>query len=109
MALSRRRFTREFKLQLLREIQAGTSIAEVARADEIHPNQIGQWRREHAKDAEQAFAGNGHRDKEAAHIADLERMVGRLTMENDFLKKALRHLEAPQHERTDRRGSCWQT
>jgi transposase len=84
MALSRRRFTREFTLQLLREIHAGRSIAEVARAYEIHPNQIGQWRREHAKYAEQAFAGNGHRYTEAAHIADLERMVGRLTMENDF-------------------------
>jgi transposase len=105
MALRRRRFTREFKLQLLREIRAGKSIAEMARAYEIHPNQIGKWRREHAKYAEQAFAGNGHQYKESAHIADLERMVGRLTMENDFLKKALLHLEAQQHERTDRRGS----
>ena len=66
--------------------------------------QIGKWRREHAKYAAQAFAGNGHRYKEEARSADLERMVGRLTMENAFLKKALSHLEAQQHGRTDKRG-----
>jgi transposase len=104
MALKRRRFTREFKLQVLREIEVGKSIAQVAREHEIHPNQIGKWRREHAQYAAQAFAGNGHRYKEEARIADLERMVGCLTMENAFLKKALSHLEAQQHGRTDKRG-----
>jgi transposase len=66
MALKRRRFTREFKRQVLREIEVGKSIAQAAREHAIHPNQIGKWRREHARYAEQAFAGNGHRDKEEA-------------------------------------------
>ena len=79
-------------------------MAQAAREHEIHPHQIGKWRREHAKYAAQAFAGNGHRYKEAARIADLERMVGCLTMEHAFLKKALSHLEAQQHGRTDKRG-----
>jgi transposase-like protein len=109
MALNRRRFTCEFKLQVLRAIEVGKSMARVAREHEIHPNQIGKWRREHAQYAEQAFAGNDHRYKAEARIADLARMVSRLTMENAFLKKALAPLEAQQHERTDKRGRCWLT
>jgi len=94
MALKRRRFTREFKLQVLREIEAGKSIAQAAREHELHPNLITRWRGLHAEYAQQAFAGNGNHYKQEARIAELERMVGRLTLENDFLKKALSHLEA---------------
>lgn len=94
MALNRRRFTREFKLQILREIEAGKSIAQAAREHELHPNLISRWRSLQAEYAQQAFAGNGNHYKQEARIAELERLVGRLTLENDFLKKALSHLES---------------
>jgi transposase len=94
MALKRRRFTREFKLQVLREIEAGKSIAQAAREHELHPNLISRWRTLQAEYVQQAFAGNGNHYKQEARIAELERLVGRLTLENDFLKKALLHLEA---------------
>jgi transposase len=93
MALKRRRFTREFKLQVLREIEAGKSIAQAAREHELHPNLITRWRSLQSEYAQDAFAGNGNPYKQEARIAELERMVGRLTLENDFLKKALSHLE----------------
>lgn len=96
MALKRRRFTREFKLQILREIEAGKSIAQAAREHELHPNLITRWRSLHSEYAQQAFAGNGNHYKQEARIAELERLVGRLTLENDFLKKVLAHLEAQQ-------------
>jgi transposase len=38
MGLSRRRFTREFKLVALQRLEQGISIAEVARALEVNPN-----------------------------------------------------------------------
>ena len=94
MALKRRRFTREFKLQVLREIEAGKSIAQAAREHELHPNLITRWRTLQSEYAQQAFSGNGNPYKQEARIAELERLVGRLTLENDFLKKALSHLEA---------------
>lgn len=94
MALNRRRFTREFKLQVLREIEAGKSIAQAAREHQLHPNLITRWRSLQADYAHQAFAGNGNHYKQEARIAELERLVGRLTLENDFLKKALSHLES---------------
>ena len=99
MSLKRRRFTREFKLQILREVESGKSVASVSREHEIHPNLIGKWQRVHRKYAEEAFAGNGHLYKEEARVAQLERMVGRLTMENEFLKKVLSRLEADKERR----------
>jgi transposase len=101
MTLKRRQFTKEFKLQVIREVEAGKSLAQAAREHQLHPNTIIKWRKLHLKYAERAFAGNGQTYKDEARIAELERMVGRLTMENDLLKKALLRLETyRQQERT---------
>jgi transposase len=43
MALKRRLFTREFKLQVLREIQAGKSVAQASREHQLHPTLISKW------------------------------------------------------------------
>ncbi len=42
---------------------------------------------------EQAFAGQGKAYTDEAKLHELERMVGRLTMENDFLKKLLQRFQ----------------
>jgi transposase len=94
MALKRRQFTRDFKLQILREIEAGKSLAQAAREHQLHPTLINKWKQQHARYAERAFAGYGHTYKDEAHTAELERMIGQLTMENALLKKALSRLEA---------------
>jgi transposase len=44
--LKRRTFTREFKLQVIREIEAGKTQAQVAREYQISDNTISKWRRE---------------------------------------------------------------
>ena len=93
MKVRRRRFDRAFKLEVLREIGAGKSVAEVARAREIHPALISKWRRELAQYPRTAFSGNGAAYKEQARIAQLERVIGQLTVENRVLKKALSRLE----------------
>lgn len=93
MGLKRRRFTREFKQQVVREVEAGKPLAQAAREHEVLPASICRWRAELHRYAERAFAGNGNTYKDEARRAELERMVGRLTMENDLLKKALLRLE----------------
>lgn len=93
MALKRRKFTREWKQQVVREVEGGKPVAQAAREYEIHPTQIIKWRQLHRQYAEQAFGGNGHTYRDAARTAELERMVGQLTMENALLKKALLRLE----------------
>jgi len=89
MSKSRRKFTKEFKVQVLNEIAAGKTIAQAAREYNIHETLISKWRTEYEKNPESAFSGNGNIASAEAKIAELERMVGRLTMENDLLKKVL--------------------
>ena len=94
MALARRQFTREFKLQVLRELEAGKTLAQAAREYQVHAGTIIGWRKCYEKDADQAFPGNGKGQSQEARISELERKIGQLTMENDLLKKVLSKLDA---------------
>jgi transposase len=82
LALKRRRFTREFKLQVVREVEAGKTPAQAAREYHVHPTLIIRWQKEHLQYAERAFTGNGRLYKDEVRIAELEPMIGQLTMEN---------------------------
>ena len=93
MALSRRKFSAEFKVRAVRQVEAGASTAAVARRYEVHPTLLTKWRQQLRQDPERAFTGKRNGSDEEARIAELERMVGRLTMENTLLKKALARLE----------------
>ena len=46
MRLSRRKFSAEFKLRALRQVEAGASVAAVARRHEIHPTLLSKWRQQ---------------------------------------------------------------
>ncbi len=87
MALKRRRCTRDFKLQVVREVEAGKPPAQAAREHQVHPTLMVRWRQERLQYAERAFTGNGRLLKDEARIAELERLLGQLTMENALLKK----------------------
>ncbi len=93
MGLSRRRFTREFKLAAIQRLEQGISIAEVARALEVNPNVLHRWRREFRQGPGNAFSGHGQRRWSEGHIAELERKIGQQTMEIDFLKGCLQRIE----------------
>src|SRR5688572_576133 len=93
MTIKRRQFTKDFKLHVLRELEAGTSIAQAARQHQLHPNVIRKWRDQFARYGDRAFAGNGHAYTDDARVAELERLIGQLTVENSFLKKVLSTLE----------------
>ena len=91
-SVKRRTFTREFKLQVIREVEAGKPQAQAAREYQITDNTISRWRTQHRKYNDRAFSGRGHAYTDEARTAELERMIGRLTMENDLLKKLLQKL-----------------
>ena len=90
---SRRKFTKEFKQTAVRRLEGGQSVAEVARALEVHPTDLQRWRRELQEHGERAFNGTGKKRAEASRVAELERKVGQQAMEIDFLKRALQHVE----------------
>jgi len=86
----RRTYTREFKLKVLGEIEAGKSQAQAAREYQLTETAIYKWRQQLSRYKDKAFAGQGKAYTDEARVHELERMVGRLTMENDFLKKLLK-------------------
>ena len=55
MALKRHLFTREFKLQVVREVEAGKTPAQAARESQVHPTVLVMWCKEHLQYAERAF------------------------------------------------------
>lgn len=93
MGLSRRKFTREFKVAAVRRLEMGLRLAEVARGCEVNPSVLQRWRREFREEPGKAFSGLGRRRAEESRVAELERKVGQQAMEMDFLKRALQRAE----------------
>src|SRR5919106_5924661 len=98
MELARRVYSRELKIAAMREVDNGRTLAEVARQLELSPHLLDRWRSEWRAKGELAFPGVGRGNTPSAfndvqRIAELERKIGQLTMENDFLKKALQHFK----------------
>jgi len=89
----RRKFTKEFKRAAVSRVNAGQSLAEVARALEVHAADVHRWRRELQEHGPLAFQGSGNRRAEESKVAELERKIGQQTLEIDFLKRALQHVE----------------
>ncbi len=85
---TRRRFTREFKLEAVRQVlREDRTQKQVAEELGLNANLLGRWVKLHRSDPSQSFPGNGNlkaRDKE---VEDLRRQVARLKGELSFLKK----------------------
>ena len=96
MGNTRRRFTREFKLNVVRDFTAGISAAELTRKYDIHANLVYKWTQEYRLNPSGAFRSAPSSEDpvtDERRLAELEQMLGRLTMENEFLKKALQRVE----------------
>ena len=113
MSLSRRKFTKAFKLAAVRRLETGASAAVVARACEVNPNILHRWRREFRDGVDRAFPGLGKKRAEESRVAELERKIGQQTLEIDFLKGVLQRVEEARmlqalqqaHLRADREAS----
>jgi len=97
MDLSRAVYNRDLKIAAMRALDAGATGGEIARKYQVSPHLLERWRGEWRAKGDLAFPGMGRRGaglpvvEDARRIAELERKIGQLTMENDFLKKALQH------------------
>ena len=86
---TRRRFSREFKLEAVKLVtERGVAVAQAARDLEIHESLLRSWVREFSADPKEAFPGNGVMKPEQGEVERLRREVAKLKMERDFLKKA---------------------
>src|SRR5689334_11940178 len=93
MGLSRRQFTKEFKLAAVRRLEQGVSITEVARGLEVNPTVLHRWRREFRSGPGNVFPGNGKQGWSEGRVAELERKIGQQALEMDFLKGCLQRIE----------------
>jgi transposase-like protein len=97
MDLPRAIYSRDLKVTVMRALDAGSAAGEIARKYQLSPKLLERWRGEWRAKGEFAFPGIGRRSvdalsvDDARRVAELERKIGQLTMENDFLKKALQH------------------
>ena len=84
-----RKFSPEFKTQIILQLITGEKTrAELCREHKISSQQLSNWKAKFLDNASSIFEKT-HQDKgEAEQIAELERMVGRLTMQLEIAKKA---------------------
>lgn len=80
-------------LEALKEIDP---INVIASRYSVHPNQIGQWRKQFLANASMAFSGDKLAEQELEQLREerdgYAKKVGELTMDVEFLKKNLRKL-----------------
>ena len=85
----RRRFTAEFKAQVVLELISGAkSAAEICRQQQLSPQVLARWKTEFLEQAPRIFAHGEEQQAEHARIAELERLVGQQALELAVLKKA---------------------
>ena len=87
---NQRSFSLEFKRQAIEELLSGESRpAQICRRYNISSSVLYQWKRQYSQGK-----FNNEPTQETAlrdRIEKLERLVGRLTLENEFLKKGLQN------------------
>lgn len=89
---TRRKFTAEFKTKVVLEaLKERSTIEQIAKKYEVHPNQISGWKKEFLSKATQVFgSGNGSEAHDSEAVQErLYAQIGQLKVENDFLKKKL--------------------
>ena len=92
-----RKFRPEFKTQIVLQLISGEKTrAELCREHKISSQQLGNWKKKFLDKASSVFEDNHQPNEEAERLADLERMVGKLTMQLEIAKKASSSLNLPE-------------
>ena len=89
MSETRRKFSREFKIEAVRLItEGGQSIAETARELGVNASLLGRWKQQLTENSEHSFPGKGRMKPLEEEVRRLQRDLKRVRQERDFLKKA---------------------
>ena len=90
MPKRRRSFSAEFKAQVVLEwISGKKSLMEASREYNLKDTVLSRWKQEFVAKASQVFEQPQEVQEKEARIAELERMVGKLTMQIEVQKKVL--------------------
>ena len=92
----RRNFTPQFKARVVLEVLTKLrTTAQVCREYDLKEQVVTRWKAEFLERAPTLFASERQQDQDQARIAELERLVGRLTMELEIAKKVSQLLDSP--------------
>lgn len=85
----RRTFTAEFKAQVVLEVSSGVkTFSEACRRYQVGEQTLSRWKQEFVHHAAMVFERPGQNDQEQQCVAELERVIGKLTVELEIAKKA---------------------
>jgi transposase-like protein len=86
---TRRTFTPQFKAEVVLAILTGARTqADLCRQHGLKPELVALWKKTFLDRMPSLFAGEDRNGQDAARVAELERLVGRLTLELEVAKKA---------------------
>ena len=87
----RRNHSPSFKAKVaLAAIRGDRTVAELAQQYDVHPNQIQDWKKRLVASADEVFENGVHRGEDNERkVQELHAKIGELTMEKDFLSRAL--------------------
>src|SRR5271157_5463026 len=95
-ARSRRSFSAEFKAKVVLELITGEKgLEQASREYEIKDSVLSRWRQEFLAKAVQVFEQPKEVQEKEERIAELERLVGRLTMQLELSKEVLSYANSP--------------
>lgn len=91
MSQKRRNHSPEFKAKVaLAAIKGDQTLSELSNRYQINSNLIVKWKKQLLENSAEIFAsGKGLAPDREAEIKALQAKIGEITMENDFLSKAL--------------------
>lgn len=92
-----RKHSPEFKAQVVLEMLSGEkSVAQISREYQIKDSLLYRWKADFLERAPQVFSGGTDSEKHdlQTQVADLERLVGQLTMQLEMAKKATHYLKS---------------
>lgn len=78
----------------LEAVKGEQTIRELAARFQVHPNVIGQWKKELIERAGEIFSKDKKEDT-GSEVKELHAKIGQLTMENDYLSVALGRIGEP--------------
>ena len=86
----RRKFTNEFKRQVVLEaLKERMTLSELGQKYQIHQNLITSWKQEFLEKSKDIFDKADTKNKNQPDSDDLYKEIGKLKVENEFLKKNL--------------------
>jgi len=86
----RRNHGAEFKARVaLAAIRGDKTLSELSEQFEVHPTQVGEWKRQLLERAGEVFSGPSRNEAPPVDLKGLHAKIGQLALENDFLEGAL--------------------